>query len=136
MEPLRIGQLRYLVTLYRRHDLPDPAPGATGVIEVLEDPIEFAADIIPTGPMVFFDSVNAMSSPGVIDRALTHRVFCRWFTPPNMATVDMTYVIERIMETPDGRTRKERFRVWRVMEVDGKTRFLQWDCMLEAVTDV
>jgi hypothetical protein len=136
MEPVRIGALRYIVTLYRRHDIPDPAPGATGVIEVLEDPIEFFADIVPTGPIVYFNSINAMSGPGQIDRAITHRVFCRWFTPPNMATVDLTYLIERIMETPDGKTRKERFRVWRVMELEGRNRFLQFDVMQECVTDL
>lgn len=122
MDPIRIGQLRFPITIYHRSEAPDP--GGSGMIETLINPISTVADIVPTGPIMFYGSIQAD-----FDKPVTHKIFTRW-----IPLIDSTYLITRTLMTPDGRKRVEYFRVWRIMEIEGRHRFLQYDAQLERFT--
>jgi hypothetical protein len=120
--PIRIGALRWPIRLYQRVDATDTAtPTSTGLVESQIDSIETMADVQPVGPLIYFGSINAEEGMKV-----THRVFIRW-----LPLVDINYAIDRVLTTPDGQTRTETFRVWRIMEIEGKQRFNQFDCQLQ-----
>lgn len=123
-----VGSLRWPITIYKRVDTPDPA--TSGMKETLELIAETVADIQPTGPIAYFGSINAD-----YDKPVTHRIYTRWLTPFD-ANFDLTYQINRTLNTPDGRVRTEVYRVWRWMEMFGKLRFIQWDCQIENITSV
>ena len=99
------------------------------MVESLELICEVSADIQPTGPIMFFGSVHAD-----YEKPVTHKVFIRWNSSYD-PTFDLNYVIHRTINTPDGRVRTERFRCWRHMEIEGRLRFIQFDCELEATTN-
>lgn len=114
-----IGQLRWLVTLYRR----DQGPGPGGAISEALTPIaNVHADVQPTYPSTFYLSAQ-------IDTPVTHLVRLRW-----QDYVETTHVIARSTWRPsDGTIRTELFRVRRIKEIGGRKRFVELECELERV---
>jgi hypothetical protein len=119
-EPVRIGKLRWAVRLVQRQQTAPPSP-ATGITEVPADPIITHADIQPMSAMTFYGAIAA--DP---DRPVTHRITMRWTD-----YLDYTHAIERVTDRPDGTQRVETFRVRRIMEIEGRKRFVAIECQLE-----
>lgn len=122
MNPIRIGQLRFQLNIYQRSDAPDTE--SMGIVETDTLVATVAGDVQPVGSMTFFGSINAD-----FDKPVTHRAIVRW-----LPLADLNYLITRTLNTPDGQTRTENFRVWRLQEVEGRQRFVIFDCQLETVT--
>ena len=114
---VRIGSLRWRVTIATREQYPDP--DSPGIVERLADEQTVRADIQPIGAMTFYAAEQ-------VDTPVTHRIVIRW-----LDWVDTTHVVFRITKRPDGSAMVERFRVRRVMPIDGRQRFLRMDCELE-----
>jgi hypothetical protein len=114
-----IGQLRWLVWLYRR----DQAPGPNAA--VAEDFVLIAAchaDVQPTYPTTHYLSAQ-------IDTPVTHLIRVRW-----VDYVENTNVIRRPTFRPtDQSYRTELYRVRRVKELAGRKRFCELECELERV---
>ena len=117
---VRIGSLRWQVSIATREQYPDP--DSPGIIERLADEQTVRADIQPIGAMTFYAAEQ-------VDTQLTHRIVIRW-----LDWVDATHVVFRVTKRPDGSAMIERFRVRRVMPLDGRQRFLRMDCELEQRT--
>ena len=117
---VRIGSLRWQVSIATREQYPDP--DSPGIIERLADEQTVRADIQPIGAMTFYAAEQ-------VDTPLTHRIVIRW-----LDWVDATHVVFRVTKRPDGSAMIERFRVRRVMPLDGRQRFLRMDCELEQRT--
>ena len=117
---VRIGSLRWQVVIAARAQYPDP--DSPGIIESLADEQTVRADIQPIGAMTFYAAEQ-------VDTPLTHRIVIRW-----LDWVDATHVVFRVTKRPDGSNMIERFRVRRVMPLDGRQRFLRMDCELEQRT--
>ena len=117
---VRIGSLRWQVSIATREQYPDP--DSPGIVERLADEQTVWADIQPIGAMIFYAAEQ-------VDTPLTHRIVIRW-----LDWVDATHVVFRVTKRPDGSTMIERFRVRRVMPLDGRQRFLRMDCELEQRT--
>ena len=109
---IEIGKLRWPVIIARRNQV---AASTGGMQETLTDIITVRADIQPVGPMTFYGAAQ-------IDTPVTHKVRLRW-----LDWIDTTHVIIRDSQRPDGTTRREVFRIRRIMEVDGRKRFLELD---------
>lgn len=117
---VRIGQLRWPVTIATRTQVPDPfGPGLKDVLDALPT---VHADIDPIGPLTFYAAAQT-------DRPVTHIVRMRW-----MDWIDTTCVIFRTTTRPDGTFRSEVFRVRRVKEDDGRKRFIDLECEQESRT--
>ena len=114
---VRIGSLRWRVTIATREQEPDP--DSPGIVERLAKLQTVRADIQPIGTMTFYAAEQ-------VDTPLTHKIVIRW-----LDWVDTTHVIFRVTKRPDGSDMIERFRVRRVMPIDGRQRFLRMDCELE-----
>jgi SPP1 family predicted phage head-tail adaptor len=117
---VRIGSLRWRVTIATREQEPDP--DSPGIVERLAKLQTVRADIQPIGTMTFYAAEQ-------VDTPLTHKIVIRW-----LDWIDMTHVIFRVTKRPDGSDMIERFRVRRVMPIDGRQRFLRMDCELEQRT--
>lgn len=117
---VRIGSLRWQIVIATREQYPDP--DSPGIVERLADEQTVRADIKPIGAMTFY-AAEQMDTP------LTHRIVIRW-----LDWVDTTHVVFRVTKRPDQSTMIERFRVRRVMSIDGRQRFLRMDCELEQRT--
>ena len=117
---VRIGSLRWRVTIATREQEPDP--DSPGIVERLAKLQTVRADIQPIGTMTFYAAEQ-------VDTPLTHRIVIRW-----LDWVDTSHVIFRVTKRPDGSDMIERFRVRRVMPIDGRQRFLRMDCDLEQRT--
>jgi SPP1 family predicted phage head-tail adaptor len=117
---VRIGSLRWLVTIATREQEPDP--DSPGIIERLAKLQSVRADVQPIGTMTFYAAEQ-------VDTPLTHKIVIRW-----LDWVDTTHVVFRVTKRPDGSDMIERFRVRRVMPIDGRQRFLRMDCELEQRT--
>ena len=117
---VRIGSLRWQVVIATREQYPDP--DSPGIVERLADEQTVRADIQPIGAMTFYAAEQ-------VDTPLTHRIVIRW-----LDWVDATHVVFRVTKRPDGSNMVERFRVRRVMPLDGRQRFLRMDCELEQRT--
>lgn len=94
-------------------------PDSTGILETIAATQTVYADIQPIGPMTFYAAEQ-------VDTPLTHKVTIRWLN-----WVDTTCVLFRETNNPDGTHMWERFRVRRVMPVDGRQRFLRMEVELE-----
>lgn len=114
---VRIGSLRWRVTIATREQYPDP--DSPGIVERLADEQTVRADIQPIGAMTFYAAEQ-------VDTPVTHRIVIRW-----LDWVDTTHVVFRVTKRPDGSAMIERFLVRRVMPIDGRQRFLRMDCELE-----
>ena len=117
---VRIGSLRWRVTIATREQEPDP--DSPGIVERLTKYQSVRADIQPIGTMTFYAAEQ-------VDTPLTHKIVIRW-----LDWVDTTHVVFRVTKRPDGSDMVERFRVRRVMPIDGRQRFLRMDCELEQRT--
>ena len=117
---VRIGSLRWRVTIATREQEPDP--DSPGIVERLAKLQTVRADIQPIGTMTFYAAEQ-------VDTPLTHKIVIRW-----LDWVDTTQVVFRVTKRPDGSDMVERFRVRRVMPIDGRQRFLRMDCELEQRT--
>jgi head-tail adaptor len=114
---VRIGSLRWPVVIATRRQAPDP--NGPGIIDVITECQRVRADIQPIGPMTFYAAAQ-------VDTPITHRITIRW-----LDWVDTTHVVLRTTVRPDKSEMTERFRVRRVMPVDGRQRFLRMECELE-----
>lgn len=114
-----IGQLRWLVMLYRR----DQMPGPNGAISESLVPIASAhADVQATYPSTFYASAQ-------VDTPVTHLLRLRW-----QDYLENVVVIARSTLRPsDGTMRTELFRVRRIKEIGGRKRFVELECELERV---
>jgi hypothetical protein len=117
-EPIKIGRLRWPVQLLRRSQFAQP--GGTGIVEG-EDAITVHADLQALGPILFYGGVTASG-----DKAPTHRAIVRW-----VDGIDMTYAIRRVTNRPNGTQKTEMFRVRRIMEIEGRKRFVSLELQLE-----
>lgn len=112
-----IGSLRWLVTLFRRDQMPGP-DGA--VSERFHRLAKVHADIQPTYPSTFYLSAQ-------IEGPITHMIRLRWQDYP-----ETTNVITRTTRRPsDDSLRAEIFRVRRVKEVGGRKRFVEIEAEFE-----
>lgn len=118
-EKVRIGRLRWPVTLYQRKQV--VTPGGPGITETRLNETPLHADIQPVGPMTFYGAINA--DP---EQKVTHRITLRWTD-----LLDFTNAIERVMIRPDGTQRVDTFRVRRILEVEGRQRFVMIEAELE-----
>lgn len=120
--PVTIGELRWYVTLAKRQDVPNLD---SGIIEQLAPIQTVHAAIKPTSLQSFIGAEQ-------IDMPISHRIYIRW---QPFADLSMFDVITRAMVLPDGSARTETFRVRRVMEWQGRHRFIVADCDLEREVD-
>lgn len=114
---VRIGSLRWRVVIATREQMADP--DGPGLLETLAKMQTVRADVQPIGTMTFYAAEQ-------VDTPLTHRIIIRW-----LDWVDTTHVVVRTTKRPDQSEMIERFRVRRVMSIDGRQRFLRLDCELE-----
>jgi len=112
-----IGTLRWPVVIANRQQAADV--NSAGILESFSLKQTVRADVQPIGPMTFYAASQ-------VDTPITHKIFIRW-----LDWIDTTCVIFRATRRRDHTTRLERFRIRRVMEVDGRKRFLRCDCELE-----
>ncbi len=112
-----IGRLRWPVYIATRQQAPDPA--SPGFVESLANTTLVHANVQPMGPMTFYAGVQ-------VDTPVTHKIFVRW-----LDWLDTTCIIYRQTVRPDRSTRIEIFRIRRVMELEGRKRFLRLDCEQE-----
>jgi SPP1 family predicted phage head-tail adaptor len=117
---VRIGSLRWRVVIATREQEPDP--NSPGIIETLAKMQSIRADVQPIGALTFYAAEQ-------VETPLTHRIIVRW-----LDWVDTTHVIFRVTKRPDQSNMIERFRVRRVLSIDGRQRFLRMDCELEQRT--
>lgn len=111
-----IGSLRWPVTIAKRTNV---AVTGGGMNDGLTDIIQVRADIKPVGPMTFYGAAQ-------VDTPVTHKVTLRW-----LDWLSTTHVIIRDSIREDKTTRREVFRIRRVMEIDGRRRFCSVECELE-----
>ena len=114
---VRVGALRWPVVIANREQAADP--DSAGILERLSREQSIRADVQPAGPMTFYAAEQ-------VDAPVTHRITTRW-----LDWVDTACVIMRATRRPDRTVMVERFRVRRVMPIDGRQRFLRMDCELE-----
>jgi head-tail adaptor len=115
----RIGRLRWALIIATRRQAADAEAGATGVLNSIVDQQRVYGDVQPIGPMTFYAATQ-------VDTPVTHRITIRW-----LDWIDTTHVIFRVTSRLDGSNRIERFRIRRVMEEDGRKRFLRIEAELE-----
>lgn len=106
---VEIGSLRWPVTIALRTQVPATTGGMQ---ETLTDIITVRADVQPVGPMTFYGSAQ-------VDTPVTHKITIRW-----LDWVSTLHVIIRDSLRQDGSMRREVFRIRRMMEIDGRKRFL------------
>jgi head-tail adaptor len=117
---VRIGALRWQVVIATREQAADP--DSAGILETIARTQTVRADVQPIGPMTFYAAEQ-------VDTPVTHRIVIRW-----LDWIDTTHVIFRTTKRPDQSDMIERFRVRRVMSIDGRQRFLRMECELEQRT--
>jgi len=117
---VRIGALRWRVTIATREQAADP--DSAGILETIARTQTVRADVQPIGPMTFYAAEQ-------VDTPLTHKIIIRW-----LDWVDTACFVFRVTKRPDSSEMIERFRVRRVMPIDGRQRFLRMDCELEQRT--
>ncbi|MDO9711971.1 phage head completion protein, partial [Paracraurococcus lichenis] len=69
---IRIGDLRYEVTLARRHHSPAPDINDPKMVTSFTDRQSIRANIVPTGTMTYLNSIQTEIN------AITHRITIRW----------------------------------------------------------
>ena len=93
-----------------------------GIQENLQHVMRVNASIKPVGPMTFYGAAQ-------VDTPVTHKIAMRW-----LDWIDTRHVIIRETLRLDGTTRREIFRIRRVMESDGRKRFIEMECEQEKRT--
>ena len=117
---VRIGALRWRVVIATREQVPDP--DSPGFLETIAGLQTVRADVQPIGALTFYAAEQ-------VEKSVTHRIVIRW-----LDWVDTTHVVFRTTKRPDQSDMVERFRVRRVMSIDGRQRFLKLECELEKRT--
>ena len=117
---VRIGSLRWRVVLATREQAMDPS--SSGILETIADKQTVRADVQPIGPLTFYAAEQ-------VETPVTHKIIIRW-----LDWVDTTCVVFRVTKRPDESDMIERFRVRRVLPIDGRQSFLRMDCELEKRT--
>ncbi len=112
-----IGELRWPVLIYRREQA--PAVNSMGIDETLEPFARRRAKIEASRGLAFRESIQ-------IDSPVTHMIWMRW-----VWGLDDTFAVLRDTFAPDGRRRREVFRVRRILEMGGRKRFVQVEAELE-----
>lgn len=110
-----IGTLRWPVQIGQRVQTAQD-DGSTS--DVMTNVRTVHASIDAIGSATFWGATNTDS--------VSHRIRMRW-----IPYIDQTWTVVRTMRTPDGASRVETFRIRRVREVEGRTRFTELECMLE-----
>jgi head-tail adaptor len=113
-----IGDFRWMVTLSKRADLPDDY---TGVNEQYTDFYTCHANIVPVGTALFIQGVEL----GV---SVTHRITIYWWDRLD----EFTYVFRTTIR-PDVSSKKERWKIMRAADLEGRRRFTILDCQIERV---
>jgi SPP1 family predicted phage head-tail adaptor len=108
------------VVLATREQAMDPS--SSGILETIADKQTVRADVQPIGPLTFYAAEQ-------VETPVTHKIIIRW-----LDWVDTTCVVFRVTKRPDESDMIERFRVRRVLPIDGRQRFLRMDCELEKRT--
>src|SRR6202050_2942385 len=108
---VRIGSLRWRVVIATRE--PGPDPNSPGIVDILADMQSVRADVQPIGALTFYAAEQ-------VETPVTHRIIIRW-----LDWVDTTCVVFRVTKRPDESEMIERFRVRRVLPIDGRQRFLR-----------
>lgn len=116
---VEMADLRWSVIIAKRNQA---AASSGGMQETLTEIITVRADIQPAGAMTFYGAAQ-------IDSPVTHKVRLRW-----LDWIDTTHVIIRDTLRPDGTTRREIFRIRRMLELNGRKRFLELDVEQEKRT--
>jgi hypothetical protein len=114
---VEIGVLRWPVYIATRQQETDP--DGPGFAESLAKTLLVHANIQPMGPMTFYAGMQ-------VDTPVTHKIFLRW-----LDWIDTTCIIYRQTLRLDKSSRVEIFRIRRVMELDGRKRFIRLDCEQE-----
>lgn len=117
---VRIASLRWRVTIAAREQEPDP--NSPEIIETLARLQSVRADVQPIGALTFYAAEQ-------VETPITHRIIIRW-----LDWIDTSHVVFRVTKRPDQTEMIERFRVRRVLSIDGRQRFLRMDCELERRT--
>ena len=112
--------MRWRVVIATREQFPDP--NSPGLIEDIDKLQSVRADVQPIGALTFYAAEQ-------VETPVTHRIIIRW-----LDWIDTTHVIFRMTKRPDRSSMIERFRVRRVLSIDGRQRFLRMDCELEQRT--
>lgn len=143
---VRIGRLRWLVTLATRVQTPEglrfvsvngglagPVMG-TGITETTDTgnddfaigfgsssgALTVHADVQAVGGLTFYGAEQT-------DTPITHRIFMRWHDYLSQANAVLRDTLR-----PDGTHRREVFRVRRVKELGGRKRFVMIEAELES----
>jgi len=116
-DPVRIGQLRWPITIAKRVQQPDP--DGTGVLDTLTNLQDVRADIQPVGALTFYSGAQ-------VETPITHRVIIRF-----LDWLDTSHIIIRELQRQDGTSRREVFRIRRLKWVEGDNRFQELEVELE-----
>ena len=100
-EPWAAGRRRWQVAIGRRDQ--QPGIGGPALRETLVEVPRVWANILPIGAMTFYGAQQT-------DRPITHRIWCRW-----LDWIDNRHVVLRDSKRPDGTTRRELYRIRRVL---------------------
>jgi hypothetical protein len=114
-----VGSLRWPIAIATRQQIPDP--NSPGILDQIAKAHPTRADVQPVGPMTFYGAAQ-------VDTPVTHRITLRW-----LDFVDTTCVIFRTTRRPNGTLKTELFRIRRLMDLDGRKRFLRAECELERI---
>ena len=123
MSRIPIGDLRWPVSLYTRGQVPDPDGSGTIDVDVLVASMH--ASIEPIRPGVYWGAVdeeNDKPTHSLVIRGNYYLSNYHWF--------------RRVRRYGDGITRSEHFRVVRVLEVDGRNRYIKAEVHMDRVTDL
>ncbi len=115
-----IGQFRWPVLFARREQVPDVT--SSGVIEPFTDVAMVYAAIEPARPVTYYAAAQ-------VDTPFTHMIWVRW-----VDNIDTSFVVVRDHRRLDGSLRRETFRIRRMLEVNGRQRFLRIEAELEGRT--
>lgn len=96
-----------------------PAAASAGIDESFVEVEQVWANILPVGTMTFWGGVQ-------VDSPVTHRIWTRWID-----YLDNRHAVLRDVTLPGGGTRREIFRVRRVVEDQGRKRFTMIEAELE-----
>jgi hypothetical protein len=129
MVEINSESFRFPVTFSKRQDFPDPAPGATGLVETLVDSFTAFANVEPLTSWASYNSIFVGPNG---DKAITHRVTTFW--SDRVRRVDNTWLVQRTLILPNG-PQTENLRIWRILEVNNPDyqfgQFVQFECTLE-----
>lgn len=115
-----IGNFRWPVLFARRDQVPDVA--SSGVVEPLLDVALIYAAIEAARPVTYYAAAQ-------VDTPFTHMIWVRW-----MDSIDTSFIVVRDLRRLDGTLRRETFRIRRMIEVNGRQRFLRIEAELEGRT--